>query len=156
MNIFALDNDPKTCAIYHTDKHVVKMIVESAQMLSTAVRVSGIDAGYKITHVNHPCSIWVRKSLSNYNWLKDLVSELHNEWKFRYNHPDDKIHKSFSIVTELPTPNIDDIGLTNFALAMPDEFKVDDPIESYRNYYRGAKQHLHHWKKRSVPNWIND
>ena len=85
MNIFVLDQDINKCAQYHVDRHVVKMITESAQMLSTAARLVGIDAGYKITHQNHPCTKWSRNSLSNWLWLKDLAKSLNEEWKFRYN-----------------------------------------------------------------------
>jgi aspartate oxidase len=86
MNIFVLHKDTRKAAQMHCDKHVVKMILESAQMLSTAVRMNGIDAGYKLTHRNHPCNIWVRESLSNWQWLKSLACELNTEWQFRYNH----------------------------------------------------------------------
>lgn len=68
MNIFVLDSDPEIAAKYHTDKHVIKMILESAQMMSTVVRYVGLDAGYKSTHLNHPCTIWARTSLSNWLW----------------------------------------------------------------------------------------
>lgn len=84
MNIFILDNDVSKCAMYHCDKHVVKMILESAQMLSTVIRESGIDCGYKITHLNHPCTIWTRESLSNWKWLRNLVEALNQEYKFRF------------------------------------------------------------------------
>ena len=77
MNIFVLDEDVEKCAEYHCDKHVIKMILESAQMMSAVVRLNGHDTGYKLTHKNHPCTIWARKSLSNYIWLKSLISLLH-------------------------------------------------------------------------------
>ena len=154
MNIFVLDYDIEKCAQYHCDKHVVKMILESAQLLSSAVRVSGIDAGYKLTHKNHPCAIWVRESLANFLWLDDLFHALHAEWKYRYNHPENKKHKSFDIVYNLPNPNIEDKGLTPFALAMPDKYKDKDAVTAYRNYYKGEKQHLFNWKKREQPDWL--
>jgi hypothetical protein len=72
MNIFILDEIPEKCARYHCDAHVIKMILESAQMLSTTVRLSGIDRGYKITHQNHPCTLWTGESLSNWQWLREL------------------------------------------------------------------------------------
>ena len=84
MNIFVLDNDINICAKYHCDKHVIKMILESAQMLSSVVRLNGHDIGYKLTHQNHPCTIWARKSLSNYLWLFQLTDSLNSEYRYRY------------------------------------------------------------------------
>ena len=81
MNIFVLDTDLEKCAEYHCDKHVVKMILEYAQMLSSVVRLQGHDVGYKLTHKNHPCTIWARESLSKYNRLKRLTRLLNYEKK---------------------------------------------------------------------------
>lgn len=153
MNIFILDLDLTKCAKSHVDRHVVKMPLESAQMLSTAVRLSGIDAGYKITHQNHPCSIWVRSSLGNWLWLRDLAYELNEEWRYRYNHSNDC--KSYETIKSLPLPNIDDIGLTKFPICMDDESKIsDDPVLSYRNYYNTQKSHIFSWKNREIPDWV--
>ena len=156
MNIFVLDTDIEKCAQYHFDKHVYKMILESAQMLSTTIRLTGIDAGYKESYVNHPCTKWTRESLSNWRWLRDLAIALNKEWVFRYNHPKDKKHKSLEVIYTLPEPNIPDIGLTPFAQAMPDEYKSDDAVESYRSYYVWEKAHLAAWKNRQPPYWWFD
>lgn len=154
MNIFILDNNIEKIAQYHVDKHVVKMILESAQLLSSAVRTSGIDAGYKLTHKNHPCAIWARESLANWLWLTELTEALHNEWRFRFNHPLGKVHKSWEVVQQLPTPNLsEDIGLTPFVQAMPDQYKNEDAVKAYRDYYIGEKAHLASWKKREQPEW---
>jgi len=152
MNIFVLDLDPKTCAQYHTDKHVVKMILEHAQMMSTALRVSGVDAGYKIAYLNHPCTKWVRESLANYNWLYDLTFYLNLEYRRRFNH--DYNHKSFDIIDYAPEPKLPNIGLTTFAQAMLDEYKNNDPVVAYRSYYIGEKSHLFQWSKTDKPEWI--
>lgn len=106
MNIFYLDKDSSKSVQYYVDKHVVKMITEYAQLLSTAVRLSGIDAGYKVTHQNHPSAIWTRESLSNWLWLKDLSYELNKEYMYRYQKTHN--HKSFDTILSLPTPNIPD------------------------------------------------
>lgn len=157
MNIFILDTDTELCAQYHCDKHVVKMITEHAQMLSTAVRTVGFDAGYKVTHLNHPCSKWVRYSIDNWLWLFTLTFRLHEEWQYRYNHPYDKIHKSWEIARNLPIPtDLPSCGITPFALAMPNEYKSENPVESYRNYYFGDKQHIASWKKRGEPEWFTE
>lgn len=154
MNIFVLDYDIKKCAQYHFDKHVVKMILEHAQMLSTANRSVGLDEGYKATHINHPCNKWLRESLNNWIWLRNMTYELHEEWKHRYNHKN-KIHKSFEVVCSLSVPNLPDIEMTSFALAMPDKYKTNDAVNSYRKYYKDEKNHLATWKNREIPEWYN-
>ena len=125
MNIFILDTNIELCAQYHCDKHVVKMITEHAQMLSTACRAFGLNVGYNSTHVNHPCSKWVRESIDNYLWLIDMTHYLHEEWRYRYGHSSNKYHKAYEIIETLPFPEfLPDIGLTPFAQAMPQKFHV--------------------------------
>jgi hypothetical protein len=154
MNIFVLDSDPKLSAQYHCDKHVVKMILETAQLLCGSHWVSGGEAPYKLSHRNHPCSIWTRECVENYIWLCDLGIELCKEYTYRYG----KTHKSQQIIEWSMTniPNIKEGGnLTPFVLAMPDEYKVSCPVESYRNYYKGAKKDFVSWKDRDIPEWFN-
>lgn len=148
MNIFYLDHDPAKCAQAHVDRHVVKMIVESAQLLSTARRLAGDDVGYKLTHVNHPCAIWVRRSYGNYLWLFELMVELANEYTFRYG----KVHATSRMFPELYIPHSG--PFTEPAVAMPDEYKVGTALESYQNYYRLGKAHLHKWTKRNPPEFM--
>jgi hypothetical protein len=152
MNIFVLDTDIEKCAKDHCDKHCVKMILESCQILCGVHWSTGGDAPYRLSHKNHPCSIWARTSYSNYVWLTDLGLELCKEYERRYG----KIHKTKSVLEWCLTnkPNIPDLGLTPHAKAMPDEYKVDDVIESYRNYYRGAKKDFAKWKNREIPEWF--
>ena len=152
MNIFYLDKDLQECAKAHLDRHVVKMITEYAQLLSTAVRESGIDAGYKTTHKNHPSAVWTRESLDNWPWLRDLAGALNDEYMYRYEHVEN--HKAYDVILALPLPNIPSIGITPFRLAMPDDVKVEDPVESYRNYYNKYKQHIATWKNREEPVWF--
>ena len=152
MNIFILDNDVNTSAMYHCDKHVIKMMVEYTQMLSTTCRFYGQDVGYRSTHVNHPCTKWTRASLSNWRYLKKLVIALHEEYRARYGN---KIHKSYEVAMSLPEPNFIDIGLTKFACAMPDEYITDDPVESYRRFYVNDKAKFAKWKI-TIPDWMND
>jgi len=152
MNIFYLDYNIEECAKAHVDKHVVKMITEHAQLLSTAVRLSGIDAGYKVTHQNHPCAIWARESLDNWRWLKDLTEALNNEYMYRYERFNN--HKAFDTVLSLPEPNIPSTGITPFRLAMPDDVRTDDPVQAYRNYYNKYKTHIAVWTNREVPYWF--
>jgi hypothetical protein len=154
MNVFVLDENPNVCAQYHCDKHVVKMILETAQLLCGVHWSVGSEAPYKLSHKNHPCSIWVRECVENYVWLCDLGIELSKEYTHRYG----KIHKSQSVIEWCMTniPQLKENGsITKFALAMPDEYKVDySVVESYRNYYRGAKTSFAVWKNREVPNWF--
>ena len=159
MNIFILDKDVKKCAQYHCDKHVVKMILETAQLLCGVHHVTAHDTAhdtahvpYKLSHKNHPCSIWARDSISNYLYLCEIGLALCEEYTYRYG----KRHKSQDVITWciLNRPNIPDIGFTEPARAMPDEYKVDDVIESYRNYYIGAKKDFAKWKNRDIPEWF--
>ena len=76
VNIFVLSRKPQRAAVYHHDKHVVKMPIELGQMLSTACRLSGVPAGYKVAYQNHPCTLWVRASLSNWLWARDLACKM--------------------------------------------------------------------------------
>jgi hypothetical protein len=154
MNIFFLDFDVKKCAEYHCDKHVVKMILETAQLLCSAHHVTGGTAPYKLSHKNHPCSIWVRASLSNYLYLCELGLALGEEYTYRYG----KKHKSIEVIEWClqNRPNIHDVDFTTPPMAMGDEYKIgNDVIESYRNYYRGAKSGIVSWKNRETPDWYN-
>lgn len=153
MNIFILDYDVKTNAQYHCDKHVVKMLPEQTQLLCSAYYFcnEAHKSPYKLSHKNHPCSIWVRESLSNWLLLRDMTLALYDEYQYRYN----KVHKSGEIVKQLPTPNLVDLGATPFAQAMPDMYRSSDAVQSYRNYYLGEKQHLFKWTRREMPAWIS-
>ena len=152
MNIFYLDKEPKLCAQYHVDKHVVKMILETAQLLSTTHWVLGGEGPYKQTHKNHPSAIWARSNKSNYTWLCELGMELCKEYTHRYG----KTHKTQQHIEWLSTniPNIPDGKFTQPTLAMPEQYKSDDHVNSYRLYYNKDKSHLHSWKKRDVPQFI--
>ena len=154
MNIFFLSWIPRICALYHADKHVVKMILESCQLLCSAHYMSNSDYKpcYKLTHKNHPSSVWTRESLSNYNWLIDMSLELCKEYTYRYG----KIHKCESYIEDLKInpPPIEDIGFTSPKLAMPDIYKDNNAIIAYRQYYFFEKKFLHSWKNRKIPNFI--
>jgi hypothetical protein len=157
MNIFFLDYDVKKCAQYHVDKHVVKMILETAQLLCGVhhtVSPDNVNVPYKLSHKNHPCSIWSRESLTNYLYLCELGLELCYEYTYRYG----KRHKSQDVIEWclVNKPNIKDVGFTEPAKAMPDEYKVKSVVDSYRNYYMGAKSGFAVWKKREKPFWFEE
>ena len=154
MNIFALDINPKQAAEWHVDKHVVKMPLESAQMLCTVLNQLGVKTPYKSAYAKHPCTIWAGESMDNFIWLCELGLELCKEYTYRYG----KRHKSQDVIEWCITnkPNIVDIGFTTPPKAMPDEYKVMDVVESYRNYYIGAKKDFCVWKNRDVPEWFSN
>lgn len=143
MNIFILDNDPVKAAKDHCNKHVVKMVLESAQLLSTAWPAEV--APYKHTHYRHPCALWVRNSLSNYNWLCQHSLALCSEYTLRYK----KVHKTQSVAEWLSknVPNLPDIGLTPFAIAIKDKsLHTGDVVSSYREYYIKEKARFARWE----------
>jgi hypothetical protein len=155
MNIFILDKDVKKCAQYHCDKHVVKMILETAQLLCGVHHVTAQvtdQVPYKLSHKNHPCAIWTRESLSNYLFLCELGLALCDEYTHRYG----KRHKSLQVILWCINnrPNIPDKEFTEPAKAMPEEYKVKSVVDSYRNYYRGAKSGFTTWKNRDIPKWF--
>ena len=154
MNIFYLDRSVIKCARDHNDKHVVKMILETAQLLCGAHWATGGSAPYKLSHKNHPCAIWVRSNMENYIWLCMLGRELCNEYTRRYG----KHHKTSEIIIWccVNHPNIPEGKFFDPPLAMPDTCKVaNNAILSYRNYYMSQeKQKIASWKKkREKPDW---
>jgi len=180
INIFYLDNNPKICAEMHCDKHVVKMIIEYAQMLSTNHRYldgqmyfeksantgrnikrwklddDREDHMYKVAHLNHPSTVWARKSKKNYIWLYELWINLCQEYTYRY----EKIHltqtKLENYLNRVPN-NIPDGEWTQPTPAMahvPQCIVPNDSLQSYHNYYIEDKVKFATWKKREIPEWF--
>ena len=184
MNIFYVDKDPIVAAKMLIDKHVVKMIVESAQMLSTAHRM--IDGAqytgktkkgrnikrwlhpnpnleetlYKACHTGHPSTVWVMASAYNYNWLYKHMIALNDEFKLRYGHTKD--HKTISLLSEALSNPPKNISLTVLPTdptpAMPDDCKIPgDVVGSYRKYYVEYKRAFASWKSPGVmPKWYSE
>ena len=156
MNIFFLSFNPRRAAEYHCDKHVVKMILETAQLLYTAHWIATRSAlpqnAYRKTHYNHPCAIWARTSLSNYVWLAQLGLALCAEYTFRYG----RIHSTESHLRWLAAnlPDVADYGITKLPQAMPDEYKHPNPVQAYRRYYLGAKRRFLVYSKRTPPAFV--
>jgi len=157
MNIFYLDKDPVKAAQVQYNKHVVKMILESAQMLCSAYPEK-YKAPYKATYINHPCTKWTRSSRMNFNWLLDHAFTLCDEYTKRYG----KIHKSAQVIdwcwmksNKLTFPAYEQ---TPFIKAMPDGYKVDCPITSYRNYYNHEKSRFAKWERgnKNIPFWYKN
>ena len=162
MNIFILHRWPKIAARYHCDKHVVKMILETAQLLYSVhwmLQTPNLPKNaYKLSHKNHPCSIWARQTLSNYLWLASLGWWLCKEYQYRYG--EQKVHKTEShIVWLLNTPpaSLPNLGLTKFAQAMPDPYKNEDVTKAYQTYYVESKlkqRGIVKYTKRETPEFI--
>ncbi len=148
MNIFALSNDPVEAAIAQCNKHVVKMIVETAQLLSSA-HPPGI-APYKHTHINHPSARWTRESVGNYKWLVTHGLALCAEYTKRYK----RTHKTQAVLEWL-CQNVSNLGKqeqTPFAVAIKDiAHHRADPVEAYRAYYITDKRRFARWAPRAAP-----
>jgi hypothetical protein len=197
INIFVLDTDPKTAAQAHCNSHVLKMILEYGQLLSSAHRVldgtvqefqyavndkvktkkfivldgetaalvlETIDGKekYKIavqnklcyssTHANHPCAVWTRVSNKNYLWLFELFKSCLTEYTIRYG----RIHAAAAMVPFLSkVPKNITVGeQTPFAVAMPEQYRVNDAVLSYQNYYVHDKIRFAKWTNRAAPEWF--
>lgn len=151
MNIFYLSSDPIQSAQMQCDKHVVKMILETAQLLCSPFPKG--EAPYKRSHYNHPSSIWTRESLENYEWLILHGLALCEEYTFRYG----KEHKSQAVILwckknrkKLRLPKI---GLTPMKQVMPVQYQGKNPVKAYRSYYLAEKQKIAKWTKRKQPKW---
>lgn len=177
MNIFMVHSDPVIAAQSLADKHVIKMVLESCQLLSTAHRLldgheyigktlTGRNVRrwsladprepilYQATHINHPSAVWARTSVENYNWLYEHAFALMMEYTHRYG----KSHKcagELSYMLASPPYNLKDFDMTKMPCAMAKEYIIsEDTVENYRNYYKNGKKHLHRWSKRASPEWI--
>ena len=158
MNIFYFSDCPIESAQAQPDKMLVKMPLETAQMLSTAHRVldgdeyADANGLYKTAYKNHPCTIWARESSSNYFWLYLHFVALGNEYTYRY----DKTHAS---ITKLQEPlakvpsSIVQGEMTSLAQAMPEQYKDSDSIKAYRDYCINEKHYAKWEKRRDKPTW---
>ena len=148
MNIFYLHRDPYKAASMMCDKHVVKMILETAQLLSTAHHeLDGKSPAYKPTHKNHPSAIWARSSDDHYSWLVFHLDALSNEYTRRYNRVHRTISEHFDSLSTLPT-NIPRSGYQDPPQCMPNECKLPDAVDGYRNYYKFKNAE---WIERGMP-----
>ena len=150
MNIFVVDKDPEVAATMLCDKHIVKMILETAQMMCTVVASYGHETPYRPTHKKHPCTLWAGQSRANWNWLIDHGMAMSEEYTKRYG----RVHKSQSVIEWCAMKHIDlpDTSLTPFAQAMPPQYKNTCAVTAYRAYYHGEKSGFATWKTQS-PDW---
>lgn len=151
MNIFVVHSNPVTAAKSLCDKHIVKMPLETAQMLCTAVNMCGGVTPYKSAYINHPCTVWARNSFLNFMWLCEHGEALCREYRERYG----RRHKCQDVIDKCrkagrkvlprndPTPH---------PQCMPDQYKCDDVVTAYRQYYQGEKAYMATWKQ-NQPDW---
>ena len=178
MNIFALDKDPVVSAQMMCDKHVVKMVTEYGQLLSTAHRVLDGEEYYdktangrkikrwrlpakaqesllyKASHVNHPSNIWVRENAENYRWMYKHFQATAKEYEYRYG----RVHATYEKLSGLLwfTPkNADLVPSMTIPQCMPEYCKRKDVVEGYRNYYRCEKKYFAKWTTREEPYWFS-
>ena len=160
MNIFYLDGNYRKAAEMHCDKHCVKMILEYAQMLSSAHHLLDEENVisndfYKVAHKNHPCTIWVRENAQHYLWLYSLFQYLSEEYTKRYG----KIHASWrklhKHLKHLPK-NIKHTKWRTPPQCMPEYCKDNNVVEAYRNYYIKEKNNFAVWKYTTEPVWFSE
>jgi hypothetical protein len=154
MNIFVLDENPILAARYQCDKHIVKMTVETSQLLCTAVHMNSageVQTPYKPTHVNHPCTKWASQTLESFEWLYKHGQALAGEYTYRYG----KIHKCEAIINWCAQRvGLFSLGgLIPFVQAMPEQYKHEDIVQAYRAYYLGEKKKFAKWTRREPPMW---
>jgi hypothetical protein len=153
MNIFILDNNIEKSVQYYVDRHM-KIILEISQMLCTAhfILKTNYNTPYKPCFIHHPCCKWVSKTKANYLWTCDFGLQLCKENLYRFN----KEHKSKEVIlwAQNNIPNFSLYNLTPFVQAMPIQYKHENAVIAYLNYYNREKQHLFKWTKRNIPYWI--
>lgn len=184
MNVFVLDKNPRKAAEYHCNKHVVKMILETCQMMTTACWIDllykhgkktsdfkkqkdmqgwlfenvteDLRPPWRMTHINHPCSVWTRESMDNYWWLGELGINLLLEYHTRYK----KIHRATKIFDWLflHPPDLPNVGLTPHPICMPEIYKKEDNVvASYRSFYIGDKSRFAKWEPQAqIPKWYRE
>ena len=129
------------------------MILESVQLMCTALNKQGFETPYRSTHVNHPCVLWVEQSWQNFRWLGELTRALNAEYRYRFDRRVD--HKSMAVLAAINDYRFDDRGLTEFAQAMPEQYKIrGDAVGAYRQFYRAEKMRFARWTHRRVPGWL--
>lgn len=129
------------------------MVLEYTQLLSSVHSTLGSDNPklYKLTHKNHPCAVWARTSLENYEYLFGLAVLLAEEYTFRYA----KVHKCWEVISSLAVPSLPSLGFTEPPKCVHDDFKgIEDTVEAYRAYYCRDKAYFCVWKNRPIPEWF--
>ena len=151
MNLFVLDRDPVVAARWHCDRHVVKMTLESAQILCSAAHLLGQKAPYRPTHLQHPCVRWAAATRGNWRWTVRLGLALAAEYERRYG----RTHKSLAVLRWTDKPGVGPPAASGrrrkFAMALPEQYQSADPVASYRAYYLGEKASFATWRAPAGP-----
>lgn len=159
MNIFIPSNNQKDCVISLDDKRLVKMVLETAQILSTVASLNKYNVTYKPTHVNHPCVKWTAESNDNYWWLYTYFALICGEYTYRF----DKVHKCTQLLNELAV-SIPNKGMTDFVNCTSNKDKgisfkhISDVHEAYRLYLNSrwvTDTRKPMWTKREKPKWAS-
>ena len=161
MNIFALSKDPEQSARWMIDRHVIKMVLETAQVLSTVYqKIRGPNQFlYKPTHHNHPSTLWAGASYQNFKWLMKHFQALAREYTYRYGKRHLSFDKVYPHIKDLSKSDFPSVALTPVTPAMKPEYKVreadtwEDVQYLYRRYYCLSKQDFATWKHREPPAW---
>ena len=161
MNIFAIEGDVETGEIdwvksaqSQDNLRVVKMILESCQILSTVLNEQGLDAPYRSFNPKHPSCLWAAESAANFMNLALHCEAMICEYRERFG----KTHKCAAVLNKIVA--MFDVDLfpttkcTPLRLAMPDEFRSDNPIVSYRKFY-ASKPRLR-YPVDKIPSWVYD
>lgn len=177
MNVFYLDTDPRLAAQYHCDRHLSKMQIEYAQLLSAAVHLNGTSFGqskqlYKLSHRNHPSAIWCRSSIANFQWLLNLCDAVNDEWLDRGHQP----HRSYVEISQHLRASDLAVDLTesttvpfcagvayeqclafcNIEPAATRCYSSQQAVQLYRVYYVLSKSHFATYKNSTAPSWYTD
>lgn len=157
MNIFMLDADPVKAAQYQHDRHVVKMTLETTQLLATAFRILGVGENwmYQSTHPNHPCAVWTRERKANAHWLARHGVALAEEYTYRYGkHHACEAHLRWFETNSNLLPLPYSPRRSTPPQCMPDEYRCKNPVLAYRTYYVAEKIPGNYYTRRRVPGWV--
>ena len=173
MNVFCLDRDPTKAAEMMCDKHVVKMIIETCQILSAVIDVNYIDEhrakgwkskpsqqlgcpNYPPAHVKHPATLWAIEARGNAVWLCKHLRELCRQYYLRYDNKSHKLEGCTQIYeAQLQYCKFKQERKTEFVQAITDKrWHRKDPVEAYRTYYNMEKFTFAKWKLGNKPEWF--
>lgn len=163
VNAFWLDEDVAQAARWLVDRHVTSSVFENAMVLTTAAQVNGYPESEDLyfSHADHPLTRWATESYANWRRLRDYTEAAHDEWRYRWDHPDDENHASWTVVESLDEDVVRDLDWHTDAARDPPqvtgEWTADHYVDAYRFYYANEKRHLFGWAKdRTEPPWIDE
>ncbi len=151
MNVFAVDRDPVRAARALCDRHVVRMTLETAQILCTVARTRfGQRAPYRATHPNHPCVVWAAARRANWDWLVAHGLALADEYERRFG----RVHASRAVIARVARRGPSPSAIRRrqpFAQVLPEQYRGPDAVGAYRRYYAGDKARFATWRPPSRP-----